>query len=156
MTFALVSNIHTSSSSSRSPPAYYVTHPPYVVDYADDYQGDALCDDQEDSLTSAMMLLARAITQCYSNPTNNHLRTSSNTRNQAVVQVDRVNIQNKNVENGGRFVRRSYNTQEELVESNNVQKETGNGNVQRTLQTSSSENATNIQCYHCNAKGHYA
>ncbi|GJU31148.1 hypothetical protein Tco_1174737 [Tanacetum coccineum] len=31
--FALVAHI---SSSSRSPPAYYVTHPPYVVDYDDD------------------------------------------------------------------------------------------------------------------------
>ncbi|GKB83087.1 hypothetical protein Tco_0949982 [Tanacetum coccineum] len=45
MTFALVANTHTSSSSSRSPPAYYVTHPPSMVDYDDDYQGDALSDD---------------------------------------------------------------------------------------------------------------
>ncbi|GJS56026.1 hypothetical protein Tco_0629388 [Tanacetum coccineum] len=28
------------SSSSRSPPAYYVTHPPSVVDYDDEYQGE--------------------------------------------------------------------------------------------------------------------
>ncbi|GKB83086.1 hypothetical protein Tco_0949981 [Tanacetum coccineum] len=75
-----------------------------------------------------MMLLACAITQRYSNPTNNRLRTSSSTRNQVVVQVDRVNIQSRNVGNEGRFARRSYNTQEELVESNNVQKETRNGN----------------------------
>ncbi|GJR93214.1 hypothetical protein Tco_0265388 [Tanacetum coccineum] len=54
---------HTSSSSSRPPPAYYVTHPSSVVDYDDDYQGDTLQDDPEDPLTSAMMLLARAITQ---------------------------------------------------------------------------------------------
>ncbi|GKC54719.1 retrovirus-related pol polyprotein from transposon TNT 1-94 [Tanacetum coccineum] len=33
-----------------------------------------------------MMLLARAITQKFSTPTNNRLRTSSNIRNQAVVQ----------------------------------------------------------------------
>ncbi|GJT05435.1 retrovirus-related pol polyprotein from transposon TNT 1-94 [Tanacetum coccineum] len=50
--------------------------------------------------------------------------------------------------------RRSYNTQEESTESSNVQKETGN--VQRTLRTSSLGNATNVQCYNCNAKGHYA
>ncbi|GKD16871.1 integrase, catalytic region, zinc finger, CCHC-type containing protein [Tanacetum coccineum] len=49
---------------------------------------------------------------------------------------------------------RSYNTQEESTESSNVQKETGN--VQRTLRTSSLGNATNVQCYNCNAKGHYA
>nr|GEV17847.1 integrase, catalytic region, zinc finger, CCHC-type, peptidase aspartic, catalytic [Tanacetum cinerariifolium] len=41
-------------------------------------------DGQEDSLTLAMMLLAPAITQHYSTTTNNRLRTSSNTRNQAV------------------------------------------------------------------------
>ncbi|GJT95315.1 putative reverse transcriptase domain-containing protein [Tanacetum coccineum] len=81
---ALVANTHASSSSSRSPTTYYVTHPSSVVDYDDDYQGDEVCDDQEDSLTTATMLLARAITQCYSTPTNNLLRTSSNIRNQAV------------------------------------------------------------------------
>ncbi|GKC38313.1 integrase, catalytic region, zinc finger, CCHC-type containing protein [Tanacetum coccineum] len=44
----------------------------------------------EDPLASAMLLLAKAITQNFSNPTNNRLRASSNTRNQAVVQGDRV------------------------------------------------------------------
>ncbi|GKD13503.1 integrase, catalytic region, zinc finger, CCHC-type containing protein [Tanacetum coccineum] len=113
---------HTSSSSSRPPPAYYVTHPSSMVDYDDDYQGDTLQDDPEDPLTSAMMLLARAITQ--------------------------------NVGNDGRIARRSYNIQEESAEGSNVQKETGN--VQRTLQTSSAKNVTNVQCYNCSEKGHYA
>ncbi|GKC17571.1 retrovirus-related pol polyprotein from transposon TNT 1-94 [Tanacetum coccineum] len=117
----LVLVAHTSSSSSRSPSAYYVTHPPFVR---------------------------------YSTPINNRLRSSSNTRNQAVVQADRVNIQSKNVGNDGRIARRSYNTQEESAEGSNVQKETGN--VQRTLRTSSAGNVTNVQCYNCNAKGHYA
>ncbi|GJW55233.1 integrase, catalytic region, zinc finger, CCHC-type containing protein [Tanacetum coccineum] len=58
-------------------------------DYDDDYQGETFSDDQEDILTSAMMLLARAITQRYSTPTNNQLHTSSNTWNQAFVQADR-------------------------------------------------------------------
>ncbi|GKC03509.1 hypothetical protein Tco_0995119 [Tanacetum coccineum] len=102
---------HTSSSSSRSPPAYYVTHPPYVVDYDDDYQGDTFQNGPEDPLASTMMLLARAITQRYSTPTNNRLRSSSNTRNQAVVQADKVNIQSRNVVNDGRIARRSYNDQ---------------------------------------------
>ncbi|GJU49107.1 hypothetical protein Tco_1218662 [Tanacetum coccineum] len=48
-----------------------------------------------------MMLLARAITQKFSTPTNNHLRTSSNTRNQAVIQDGRVDIQTKNASYGG-------------------------------------------------------
>ncbi|GJW78564.1 gag-pol polyprotein [Tanacetum coccineum] len=125
---------HISSSSSRSPSPYYVTHPPSMVDYDDDYEGDTFSDDQEDSLTSAMMLLARAITQ--------------------FVQADRVNIQIKNIGNGGRMARRSYKTQEASAKSGNVHKETGN--IQRTLRTSSSINATNVQRYNCNAKGHYA
>nr|GEX01745.1 hypothetical protein [Tanacetum cinerariifolium] len=58
-------------------------------------------DSQEDKLTTAMMLLARAITQKFSTPTNNHLRTSSNTRNQAVIQDGRVDIQTKNAAYGG-------------------------------------------------------
>ncbi|GKF84341.1 hypothetical protein Tco_0249239, partial [Tanacetum coccineum] len=56
-------------------------------------QGDA----QEDKLSTAMMILARAITQHYFTSTNNRLRTSSNTRNQAVIQDGHVDIQSKNV-----------------------------------------------------------
>ncbi|GJR96680.1 gag-pol polyprotein [Tanacetum coccineum] len=73
-------------------------------------------------LTCAMILLARAITQRFSNLTNNHLYTSSNTRNQAIVQGDRNDA----------------------------------GNIQRTLQTTSSRTAAYVQCYNCSEKGHYA
>ncbi|GKB27562.1 reverse transcriptase domain-containing protein [Tanacetum coccineum] len=100
------------------------------VHYDDEYQRETFNDDQEDGLTSAMMLLARAITQRYSTPTNNQLRTFSNTRNQVVVQADRVNVQSWNVGNGGRIARRSYNNQEASTESSN--------------------------CYNCEANGHYA
>ncbi|GKE54275.1 hypothetical protein Tco_1489431 [Tanacetum coccineum] len=48
-----------------------------------------------------MMLLARAITQKFSTPTNNRLRSSSKTRNQVVVQDGRVDIQTKNTGYGG-------------------------------------------------------
>ncbi|GJS04035.1 retrovirus-related pol polyprotein from transposon TNT 1-94 [Tanacetum coccineum] len=110
------------TSSSRSSHVYYATHPSSVVDYDDEYQGKTFQNDPEDSLTSAMMLLARAITtQRYSTLTNNRLRSSSNTRNQAVVQADRVNFQSKNVGNDGRIARRSYNVQEETAEGSNVQ-----------------------------------
>ncbi|GJU26051.1 retrovirus-related pol polyprotein from transposon TNT 1-94 [Tanacetum coccineum] len=43
----------------------------------------------------------RAITQKFSTPTNNRLRTSSNTRNQAVIQDVQVDIQTKNAGYGG-------------------------------------------------------
>nr|GEU62939.1 hypothetical protein [Tanacetum cinerariifolium] len=90
---ALVANMGSSFINTSS---YYVTHPTSVVDYDDEYQQDDIQTNSKDSLTSAMLLLARAITQNFSNPTNNHLCTSSNTRNQAVIQGDRVNIQSRN------------------------------------------------------------
>ncbi|GJU27439.1 gag-pol polyprotein [Tanacetum coccineum] len=83
---------HTGSSSRITSP-YYVTHPSLVVDYDDDYQGDAVQNTFEDPLTSAMIFLAREITQRFSNPTNNRLRTSSNTKNQAIVQADKRTLQ---------------------------------------------------------------
>ncbi|GJV25775.1 retrovirus-related pol polyprotein from transposon TNT 1-94 [Tanacetum coccineum] len=103
---ALIAHSNASSSqshanSSYSPQPYYVTHPSFVVDYEDEYQGGLQGDSQEDKLITAMMLLARAITQKFSTPTNNRLRTSSNTRNQAVIQNDHVDIQTKNAGYGG-------------------------------------------------------
>ncbi|GJT17317.1 retrovirus-related pol polyprotein from transposon TNT 1-94 [Tanacetum coccineum] len=76
-----------------------------------------------------MLLLARAITQNFSNPTNKRLHTSSNTRNQAIIQGDRVNIQSRNSGNTGRNTRRVY-VQEEVFEGSNAQNETGNPRVQ--------------------------
>ncbi|GJT95400.1 hypothetical protein Tco_1090918 [Tanacetum coccineum] len=108
---------HT-GSSSRIPSPNYVTHPSSVVDYDDDYQGDAFQNNSEDPLISAMMLLDRAITQRFSNPTNNCLRTSSNTRNQAIMQADKVNIQSRNSVDAG--------------------------NTQRTLRTTSLRTAANM------------
>ncbi|GKC14067.1 hypothetical protein Tco_1010849 [Tanacetum coccineum] len=89
------------ANSSYSPQPYYVTHPSSVADYEDEYQGELQGDSQEYKLTTAMMLLARAITQKFSIPTNNRLCTSSNTRNKAVIQDGRVDIQTKNACYGG-------------------------------------------------------
>ncbi|GJT58590.1 hypothetical protein Tco_1002123 [Tanacetum coccineum] len=64
-----------------------------------------------------MMLLARAISQKFSTPTNNRLCISPNTRNQAVVQDGRVDIQTKNAgyrgnvnKNAGRNRTQGFNT----------------------------------------------
>ncbi|GJR02237.1 hypothetical protein Tco_0525221 [Tanacetum coccineum] len=124
--------VHT-SSSSRNTSSFYVTHPTSVVDYDNEYQQDDVQTNYEDPLASAILLLGRAITQNFSNPTNNCLRTSSNTRNQTIIQGDRVNIQIRNSGNTGRNTRRAY-VQEEVVEGSNAQNETEN--VQRTLRTS--------------------
>ncbi|GJS31573.1 retrovirus-related pol polyprotein from transposon TNT 1-94 [Tanacetum coccineum] len=143
---------HT-GSSSRQTSSYYVTHPTSVVDYDDEYQQDDVHNNSEDPLVSAMLLLAKVITQNFSNPTNNRLRASSNTRNQAIIQGDTVNIQSRNYGNTGRNGRRTY-VQEEVVEGMNAPKETGN--VQRTLRIPSSGNTSTVQCYNCSEKGHYA
>ncbi|GKB49783.1 hypothetical protein Tco_0900536 [Tanacetum coccineum] len=79
-----------------------------------------------------MLLLTKAITQNFSNPTNNRLRASSNTRNQAVVQGDMVNIQSRNSSNVGRNNQRAY-VQGEVVEGMNATNKTAN--VQRIVRT---------------------
>ncbi|GJY17732.1 retrovirus-related pol polyprotein from transposon TNT 1-94 [Tanacetum coccineum] len=143
---------HT-GSSSRQTSSYYVTHPTSVVDYDDEYQQDDVHNNSKDPLVSPMLLLAKAITQNFSNLTNNRLHASSNTRNQAIIQGDRVNIQSRNSGNTRRNSRRAY-VQEEVVEGMNAPKDTGN--VQRTLRTPSSGNTSTVQCYNCSGKGHYA
>ncbi|GKA73503.1 hypothetical protein Tco_0779805 [Tanacetum coccineum] len=95
------SQSHASPSYSHSPQPYYVTHPSSVVDSDEDYQRELQRDAQEDKLTTSMMLLARAITQKLSTPTNNRLRTSSNTRNQVVIHDGWIDIQTNNDGYGG-------------------------------------------------------
>nr|GEX02528.1 hypothetical protein [Tanacetum cinerariifolium] len=75
------------SSSSRNTSSYYVKHTTYVVDYDDEFQQDDIQTNPEDPLASAMLLLARAITQNFSNPTNNRLHTSSNTKTKQSFKV---------------------------------------------------------------------
>ncbi|GJW53811.1 hypothetical protein Tco_0097896 [Tanacetum coccineum] len=97
----------------------------------------------EDPFASAMLLLARAITQNFSNPTNNRLHTSSNTRKQAIIQGDRVNIQSRNPGNTGRNTRRAY-VQEEVVEGINTQMRQ---NVHKDSSTLSFRELLNCLCY---------
>ncbi|GJX15172.1 retrovirus-related pol polyprotein from transposon TNT 1-94 [Tanacetum coccineum] len=70
-----------------------------IIDH--EYQEELQGDSQEDKITTTMMLLARAITYKFFAPTNNCLRTTSNTRNQAMIQDGRVDIQTKNAGYGG-------------------------------------------------------
>ncbi|GJX49735.1 retrovirus-related pol polyprotein from transposon TNT 1-94 [Tanacetum coccineum] len=115
--------------SSRNTSSYYVTHPTSVVDYEDEYQQDDVHTNSEDPLASAMLLLAPAISQNFSTPTNNVF---------ALHPIPET--------------KQSF--KEEIVEGSNAPNETGN--VQRTLQTSSSRNNSTVQCYNCSGKGHYA
>ncbi|GJW81651.1 hypothetical protein Tco_0145626 [Tanacetum coccineum] len=137
------SQSHANSSYSSQP--YYVTHPSSVVDYKDEYKGELQGDSQEDTLTTTMMLLAREITQKFSTPTSNCLRTSSNTRNQAVIQDGRVDIQTKNADYGGNGNKNAGR------QSRNQAFNAGNGNddnnqiVQRALRTESTPEKANVQ-----------
>ncbi|GKE54662.1 retrovirus-related pol polyprotein from transposon TNT 1-94 [Tanacetum coccineum] len=102
-----------------------------------------------------MILLARAISQKFSTPTNNRLYISSNTRNQAVVQDGRVDIQTKNAgygrnanKNAGRNKSQWFNIGNASDESNQI--------IQLVPRTESTPCKANVQCYNCNEKGHYA
>ncbi|GKB37023.1 hypothetical protein Tco_0881965 [Tanacetum coccineum] len=132
------SQSHAIPSYLHSPQPYYVTHPSSVVDYEEDYQGELQGDSQQDKLTTAVMLLARAITKKFSTPTNNRLRTSSNTRNQAVIQDDRVDIQTKNAGYGGNSNRnagRQNRNQAFNAGNRSTQNNKSNHIVQRALRT---------------------
>ncbi|GJU29046.1 integrase, catalytic region, zinc finger, CCHC-type containing protein [Tanacetum coccineum] len=132
---------------------YYVTYPSSVVDYDDDYQGDTVKNNSDDPLTFLMILPAYAITRNFSTPTNNRLRTLSNTRNQAIVQGDRVNIQSRNSSNDGRiqdvhmFKRKSLRVPM-FIMMLETYRELFKPHLFRT--------AANVQCYNCSKKGHYA
>nr|GEU82454.1 putative ribonuclease H-like domain-containing protein [Tanacetum cinerariifolium] len=127
-----------------------------VVDYEDEYQGELQEDSQEDKLRTAIMLLARAITQKFFLPTNNCICTSSNTRNQAVVQDGRVDIQTNNAGYDG-----NGNRNEGRLNRNQAFN-AGNGNydinqiVQHVPRIESTLRKANVQCYNYNEKGHYA
>ncbi|GKD33861.1 hypothetical protein Tco_1249370 [Tanacetum coccineum] len=115
-----------------------------VVDYDDEYQGELQKDSQKDKLTTVMMLLARAISQKFSTPTNNHLRILSNTRNQALVQDDRVDLQTKNAGYGGNANKNAGR------QNRNQAFNVGNGNdesnqiVQRVPRTESTPGKANL------------
>ncbi|GKA98426.1 putative RNA-directed DNA polymerase [Tanacetum coccineum] len=101
------SSSHSHANSSYSSQPYYVTHPPLVVDYDDEYQGELQGDSQEDKLTTAMMLLARAISQKFSTPTNN--RDESNQIIQRVPRIEstpgKANVQCYKFNEKGHYAR---------------------------------------------------
>ncbi|GJQ92156.1 RNA-directed DNA polymerase, eukaryota, reverse transcriptase zinc-binding domain protein [Tanacetum coccineum] len=133
---ALIANTYLSPYHSRLSPAYNVTHLPLVSDFDNDtqsyaYEDDIQCDDQEDKLTTAMMLLARAITQYF---------------------------QTKNVGNVGSVRRNMGRNVGSSRTATYVQKSNGNTKtIQRVPRTNANSGHTPmVQCYNCNEKGHYA
>ncbi|GKB01358.1 retrovirus-related pol polyprotein from transposon TNT 1-94 [Tanacetum coccineum] len=102
-----------------------------------------------------MMLLARASTKTFSTPTNNRLCTSSNTRNQAVIQDGRVDIQTKNAGYGGNCNKNTRRQNKNQAFNAGIGNDERNQIVQRVPRTESNPRKANVQCYNCNEKGHY-
>ncbi|GJR24474.1 retrovirus-related pol polyprotein from transposon TNT 1-94 [Tanacetum coccineum] len=123
------SSSHLHANSSYSPQSYYVTYPPSVVDYDDKYQGELQEDSQEDKLKTAMILLARAISQKFSSPTNNRYGGIA-------------------IKNLGRNRNQMFHAGNASDESNQI--------IQRVPRTDSTPSKANVQFYNCNEKGHYA
>ncbi|GKB38445.1 hypothetical protein Tco_0883387 [Tanacetum coccineum] len=94
-----------------------------------------------------MMLLARAITQKFSTPTNNRLCTSSKTRNQAVIQDGRVDTQTKNASYGGNGNRNAGRQNRNQAFNAGTRNDESNQIVQRVPQTKSNLGKANVQCY---------
>ncbi|GKB81309.1 hypothetical protein Tco_0948204 [Tanacetum coccineum] len=96
---AFVSNVspqHYPTQSSAIPQSAYVppvTHQPPFADNTQPDSGFTPIDDLIENLTKTVVLLAQSY-KTHLTQTNNQLRTSSNTRNQATVQNGRVVVQN--------------------------------------------------------------
>ncbi|GJU04841.1 hypothetical protein Tco_1121271 [Tanacetum coccineum] len=98
---ALMSNVSPqqySSQSSTTPPSTHVPPVTYQPHFADNTQLDSglsLTDNLIENLTNTLSLLTQSY-KTYLPQTNNQLRTSSNTRNQATVQDDTNRVGNAN------------------------------------------------------------
>ncbi|GJZ38530.1 retrovirus-related pol polyprotein from transposon TNT 1-94 [Tanacetum coccineum] len=124
--------------------AFTPHHPSSVIDYKEDYQGELQGDAQEDKFTTTMMLLVRAITQKISTPTK--------ARMVAIQSKNVGNAGNGNMNAGRQNRNQAANARNGLVDHI----EEDDQIVQRVLRTESNPGKTNVQCYNCNAKGHYA
>nr|GEV24017.1 hypothetical protein [Tanacetum cinerariifolium] len=91
---ALMSNVshqHHYSQSSTTPPSTYV--PPHLANNAHLDSGLSPIDNLIENLTNTLALLTQSY-KTFLPQTNNQLKTSSNTRNQATIQDGRVVVQN--------------------------------------------------------------
>ncbi|GKC46708.1 putative reverse transcriptase domain-containing protein, partial [Tanacetum coccineum] len=97
-----------------------------------------------ENLTNTLSLLTQSY-KTYLPQTNNQLRTSSNTRNQATVQDGRVVVQNVQ----GRQNRGQGNNARGTGAA-------GNGGAQNRVGNANPGQARQIKCYNCNGIGHIA
>ncbi|GJS35438.1 integrase, catalytic region, zinc finger, CCHC-type containing protein [Tanacetum coccineum] len=147
---ALVSNISPHqypSQSSANPQSAYVPPVNYQPQFVDNIQPDSgltPTDDLIENLTKTVALFAHSY-KIHLPLTNNKLRTSSNIRNQATVQNNRVVVQNVQ----GRQNRGQGNYARGAVAA-------GNRGVQNRVSNANPGQAKPIMCYNCNGIGHIA
>nr|GEW64627.1 retrovirus-related Pol polyprotein from transposon TNT 1-94 [Tanacetum cinerariifolium] len=129
------SQLSTTPPSIHAPP---VTHQPHFVDNTQLDSGLSLTDNLIENLTNTLALLTQSY-KSYLHQTNNQLRTSSNTRNQATVQDGRVVVQNVQ----GRLNRGQWNNARGTGA-------VGNGGGQNRVGNVNSSQARQIKCCNCN------
>ncbi|GJU89549.1 retrovirus-related pol polyprotein from transposon TNT 1-94 [Tanacetum coccineum] len=142
---ALMSNVSHQqyySQSSTTPPSTYV--PPHFADNTPLDSGLSPTDNLIENLTNTLALLTQSY-KTYLPQTNNQLRTSSNTRNQATVQDGRVVVQNVQ----GRQNRGQGNNARGAGAA-------GYGGAQNRVGNANPGQARQIKCYNCNGIGHIA
>ncbi|GJV08750.1 retrovirus-related pol polyprotein from transposon TNT 1-94 [Tanacetum coccineum] len=142
---ALMSNVSHQqyySQSSTTPPSTHVQ--PHFADNNQLDSGLSSTDNLIENLTNTLALLTQSY-KTYLPQTNNQLKTSSNTRNQAIVQDDRVVVQNVQ----GRQNRGQGNNARGTCAA-------GYGGAQNRVGNANPGQARQIKCYNCNGIGHIA
>nr|GEV43243.1 hypothetical protein [Tanacetum cinerariifolium] len=128
--------------SSITPPSKHVQ--PHLADNTHLDSGLFLTDNLIENLTNTLSLIIQSY-KTYLPQTNNQLRTSSNTRNQATVQDGRVVVQNVQ----GRLNKGQGNNARGTGAA-------GYGGAQKRVRNYTSGQARQIKCYNCNGIGHIA
>ncbi|GJX16349.1 retrovirus-related pol polyprotein from transposon TNT 1-94 [Tanacetum coccineum] len=142
---ALMSNVspqHYHSQSSTIPPTTY--HQPYSVNTSQSNLGLSPTDNLIENLTNTLALLTQSY-KTFLSETNNQLRTSSNPRNQAIVQEGRVVVQN-------------VQGQQNRGHGNNA-RGTGAasyGGAHNRVGNANPGQARQVKCYNYNGVGHIA
>ncbi|GJR28645.1 hypothetical protein Tco_1104877 [Tanacetum coccineum] len=145
---ALVSNVSPHqypSQSSVLPLSTYVPPVNYQPQFVDNTQLDSgftPTDDLIENLTKTVALLTQSY-KTHLPQTNNQLRTSSNTRNQATIQNSRVvvqNVQGRQNKGQGNYARGAIAAR--------------NGGVQNRVGNANPGQARQIKCYNCNEIGY--
>ncbi|GJR41707.1 hypothetical protein Tco_1309810 [Tanacetum coccineum] len=147
---ALVSNASNQKYPTQSSESPQSSNQPSIVDNCQMDTGSTSTDNLIESLTNTLALLNQSF-KAHLPQINNQLRTSSNARNKATVQDDRVVVQDVrdryNVNNQGRPFQRN-NARGNVV--------AGNVGGQNRVGNMNPGQAKPVMCYNCKGIGHIA